>query len=107
MTTTGPDNCFQQPDFLSCAQCLCQVEMEGCQSYIDNINAHIYCGMTCGMMCSEFCADPGGMPSPSCEMCVAGLDCSTPQPDCDAFIMACQSDPSCVGFAQSLQNCPQ
>ena len=111
-TSTGPDRCWQQPDFLSCANCLCQADMSGCQAYIDAIDAHIYCGMTCGMICTEYCSDPN-TPSQPCDTCVASIDCASPPPgspeqvDCDGFIASCQANATCVGFAQALQACPQ
>ena len=105
--------CWQQPDFGSCASCLCAVDQSGCQAYIDVFTQHLYCGQTCAMICAEFCANPDKItPSVTCDACASGIDCNMPSPgspqevDCNGAIGACQADPSCINFGQELQNCP-
>lgn len=118
-STTGGNTCASQATFQACAQCFCQQNMSGCQTYINAITDHIYCGTACGassdgMECAEYCADPMNVdPAGACDMCTTtdiGNCNPAPTPegtaDCDAFFMACEADMTCVQFANDINTCP-
>ena len=82
----------------------------GCTVYQTLINEHVFCGMTCLPDCAAYCQTvANGVPDPSlidpqCDQCTNTF--MGGEPDLDAFLTACQSDPSCTQFVGDPQGCP-
>lgn len=115
-TGAGGGSCTMEPTFGACLDCFCEQDSLGCDAWTAVLVTHIYCGMTCGLACSQECLDPDAIdpsgalfnPMGSCELCVANITCELPREmaDCDGYLVACQSDPECIAFIETVQGCP-
>lgn len=115
-SSTSSAACYAMPDFLSCGQCVCNVNASGCDALYAIQDETLICGQRCGptspsMGCAPYCATVAeGMRDPErldagCEACLDTL--VDGDADVEAFTAACGQDNGCTKALSALAMCPE
>jgi len=101
--TSGGGDCGSQPDYEACDECVCNANLDGCDSYWEVMSNACACGV--GSPCEAACANScqNEVDDPNCDACWESLGDEAPcYAEADA---ACASDPACAGYLDASAIC--